>query len=109
ALRKLLFVTGPNSKLLFRIGRLGGQLEEHALAAEALRQAGELDKTDAEIRVELGRVLLAAGDREGAEAAAKAAIRINRDLASAWNLSGRVAMAASHWDKAEIALRQAVQ
>jgi Tfp pilus assembly protein PilF len=109
ALRKHLYTEGPSPEVLLQIGRVGGQLQEWAIAEQALLDAGALDPTSAEIALERGRVLFEAGDHAGAREAARQAIRLDRDHAGAWNLAGRVAMAESHWERAELAFRQAVQ
>ncbi|MCC7380449.1 MAG: tetratricopeptide repeat protein [Deltaproteobacteria bacterium] len=109
SLRKHLFTHAPTPALLLQLARTAVQIEDHAIAEQALRDAGALDPTNPQVALELGRVLLEVGQLSEAREAARQAIRLDKESPLAWNLAGRVAMAESEWNRAEIALRQAVQ
>lgn len=109
SLRKHIYNHEPTAKVLLQIGRLGFELRELAIAEQALLDAGALAPEDADIAIERGRVLLEGGDLKDARAAARQAIRIDRENPSAWNLAGRVAMAESNWERSESAFQKAVE
>lgn len=109
ALRKHLYQAPPTTPVLLDVARLAMVLRHYALAEQALLDAGALEPNNAEIAVERGRVLLEAGELVEARTAARLAIKLDAESPSAWNLAGRVALAESHWDRAELAFRQAVQ
>ena len=109
SLRKHLYNHAPTANVLLQIGRLGFELRELAVAEQALLDAGALAPQDVDIAIERGRVLLEGGDLKDARAAARQAIRIDRENASAWNLAGRVAMAESNWERSESAFQKAVE
>ncbi len=109
ALRKHLYQAPPTTPVLLDVARLSMVLRHYALAEQALLDAGALEPNNAEIAVERGRVLLEAGELVEARSAARLAIRLDAESPAAWNLAGRVALAESHWERAEMAFRQAVQ
>lgn len=109
ALRKHLFQAPPTAPVLMEVARLATIQRHYALAEQALLDAGALEPNNAEIAVERGRVLLEAGELVEARSAARLAIRLDAESPTAWNLAGRIAMAESQWDRAELAFRQAVE
>ena len=109
SLRKHLYNHEPKAQVLLKIGRLGFELRELAIAEQALLDAGALAPEDADIAIERGRVLLEGGDLKDARAAARQAIRIDKENPSAWNLAGRVAMAESNWERSESSFQKAVE
>jgi tetratricopeptide (TPR) repeat protein len=101
ALRKHLFKNDPTPDVLLHVGQLGRQLDEFAVAEQALMDAAALDTTRGDVQTELARVRLERGeDLDGARHAAREAIRIDPRDPIAWNVAGRIAMAQSEWHRA---------
>lgn len=100
-LRRHIYSNDPTPDVLLHIGQLGRQLDELAIAEQALMDGAALDTTRADIQSELARVRLEIGkDLEGARHAAREAIRIDPRDPVAWNVAGRVAMAQSQFHRA---------
>ncbi len=109
SLRKHLFHHEAEVSTLLTIGRLGRQIGGHDVAERSLGEAVLIDPREPEVHVELSRLHLAKGDLKEAQAAARQAVRLDREGSSAWNLMGRVAMAQSQWEQSEMAFRKALQ
>ena len=108
AVRKHLHTHEPKPEVLLVMGRLARQTKNYALAEAALERGLDEDPSRVGLANELARVFLAAGQPKRAEKAARRALRITRDDASAWNQLARAVMAQSRWELAEVAFGRAV-
>ncbi len=99
----------PTVEVLLRTARLAREVRDYKLGAAALIKAGELDKTNFEIRLELAKNYLSAKKYKKARVAAKKAIDLSPSEPWAWNILGRIEMARSDWQRSEVAFGKAVE
>ena len=109
SMRRHVFAREATVEELLLIGNLARQTKAMDIAEAALRAAVELAPDRSDLHTELARVFLDTKRLDEAQREAEEAVERDRDNPAAWNLSGRVAMAQSHWQRAEAGLLHALE
>lgn len=108
ALRRHLHDRPATVGVLLELASIGRRLGEVDIARTALLRAEEIEASSV-VAIELARLHLEDGDPEGARQAAKRAVRRDRTDPRAFNQLGRIEMAVSQWQRAELAFRHALE
>lgn len=109
AMRKHVHGAEATQDELFLIGTLARQVQDSELAESALLEAASLKPERSTIKTELARLYLEMDEYAAARTAARDAIAIEREDPAAWNALGRIAMAESQWEQAQMAYSHALE